>query len=189
MAISPSTITALGKEVVHFVSDSPGVWTSSVGTLYTNAAATTPYSGTSRSDIYLKVQNKTSGGTVSCGSSTATVTVIGVYPSVPHFPHDLDVTKRGIVSMVSRSGKISGRVLGDGTLKVDPRLVHNLRPLVEANEVRQFVDDHFPELSFYYRDGVFLAEYELFKLNGNPPMKVTYQGSNRMSFEVALFML
>lgn len=191
-AITPSSLTTEGKEIEHFTCDVSASWTTTAGSLFTDAAATIPYVSGSRSDIYLLVQNKTSTGVVNCGAApAAAITITGVFPSIPHFPHDFKVTKRGIVATKSRSGKISGRIQGDGNIRMDPKLRFNLRNRVEFNEVKQFVDDHFPGIEFYYSDGVVFSEVSpgLFVLDGDPPMSVSYESSNRLSFEVPLFMV
>ncbi len=186
--ITPSSYTARGKEVVHFTSDTSVAWSTTSGALFTDALATVSYVGGSRTDIYFKAQNKTSNGNVVAGASTATVVIVGVFPAVPHFPHDFNVGKRGVVGIKSRSGKVSGRVIGDGRLMQDFDLRFNLRNRGEFIEVRQFVNDHFPGTQFYYVEPV-VAVDALFTLDGDPPMKVTYDSGNRLSFSVPIFMV
>jgi hypothetical protein len=189
VAITPSSATLRGKVSQHFTSDASGVWISDVGSLYTNAGLTIPYDGvSSRSDVYLVAQNKTSTGNVSCGAVQAGVSITGVFPAVPHFNHEFNITKRGRVAVKSRSGRVTGRLHGDGTQKVDFNLKFNLRNRLDTLEVKQFVADHDPAIEFYYVDDVMSID-DLYILDGDPPMKVTYAGPNRFSFEVPIFML
>jgi hypothetical protein len=163
MAISPNTINLDGDSAgILLTSDSSSVWTTNIGNLFTDSGLTAPYDGiTSRTTIYLKPFNRTAEGTVVAGAGTAFVSVMGVVPEFPHYPMEWTTDKRGIVVSVARTGRVRGRILGDGALMRDYKLVFNNRRPGVVEDFETFHSYHYPAKQFKYRnlwhgiDGIF----------------------------------
>jgi hypothetical protein len=97
--LSPPAAILGGNEVQLFSAPSAVVWSTNVGTLFTDAAATIPYDGVSaRATIYLKANNKTATGSVTGGADTATVAVTGVFPLTPDWGYKVLTFVPGVVS-------------------------------------------------------------------------------------------
>jgi hypothetical protein len=161
-----------------------GVWSTTAGTLYANADGTILYGRGNSTEVYLRVNNATGTGTISNTSvGTMTLQITSSFPAVPHFPMEYETDKRGVIVVIARDGSVSGRVLGDGKLKRDYKLVFNNRSQPEIAVVDAFWGDHYPHKTFRY--------YDLWnKIGGtfrfDSKIKVKSNSHSNGSFEVAI---
>src|SRR5690349_20079499 len=122
-----ATFNQDGKSIVPYTNDTSVVWSTDCGTLYTDAAGTTAYTGTSRTSVYLKADNQTKNGTLNAGATTHTIQITGVIPFSPNYEYTWKPTKRGVIYQTKRDGSINGRILGGGSLVRDYRLLFRNR--------------------------------------------------------------
>lgn len=182
MPTSPSTLNVNGKTVTLMTASVAGVWSTNCGTLWTNAAATIAYSGTSVASVYHKAQNKTSTGTISCtGQGSTSVTITGVLPFNPNFGVKWQVDKRGIITNVKRDGSRTGRILGSGSTVRDMTLTFNNRTLSEYTEMEQFISDHYPHLRWIYADLLLNINNQYQFIS---PLRITAESYTRLNYEV-----
>src|SRR5262249_47132014 len=149
------------KSVTHITNGESVVWTCDCGDLFTDLSATTPYTGTSITAVYLKADNQTKSGTVNAGDTVHTINITGVFPFQPNYDFNWKLDKRGVISNTKRSGKRNGRILGDGELVKDKHLVFRRRRISEYNEFQDFFEWHYPHKTFKYGD-LHLDETNLF---------------------------
>lgn len=183
--VTPSSLTVIGKAITQLTADAPGVWSTNCGALFTDFAGTVPYDGESSvASVFFRAQNITSTGTVSVtGHADVPVSILGEYPGQPSYPYEWEPDKRGVITNVKRNGSINGRVLGDGALRRDYRLVCQNNRLAVYDEVEQFWADHYPERKFRYSN----PQRNLsgtFQFNSR--IKVTSQSLQRINFEVEI---
>jgi len=152
--ITPNSIILDGDSIIQLTGSQAGVWTSDVGAFFTDSQATIPYDGTSAvSSIYFKPINRTVSGSINMTpDATASVSVIGIFPAVPHYPLDWEGDKRGVVLSLTRSGKPRGRIEGTGEYMRDYKLVFQNRKPWEIDEIEAFHAFHHPHRVFKYRN-------------------------------------
>jgi hypothetical protein len=163
MAVTPNMVDLDGDSSgILLTSDSSVVWSTNIGTLYTDSGYTTEYDGvSSRTTVYFKPFNRTVEGEVIAGGSTAYISVTGVLPEAPHYPMEWEGERPGTVISLSRSGRVRGRILGDSDYLRSFKLIFNNRTPTALEEFEDFYAFHSPHKTFKYRnlwygiDGIF----------------------------------
>jgi hypothetical protein len=181
--ITPSSVTLDGKEIQEFTISVSGLWSSTVGSLFNDAACTIPYASTSRTTVWLLAQNKTSVGTVTGGSDIATVTIVGVLPLTPNWSFQVTPDKRGVILNIKRNGSTNGRILGTGDLVRDYKLGYRNRIQDDWIEYETFFKDHYPFSAFKYIDA-WRDITGIFRFDSKPTAQV--DSFNKADWETAI---
>lgn len=151
--ITPSSFVIDGDQLIQLTSDVSPIWSADCGTLYTDPLGQDAYNGIdSIQTVYLRPFNRTMQGTVYASGETADATIYGVFPSVPHYPMEIESDMFGVVASLSRSGKMRGRIEGDGFLMRTYKLVFSNRTPEEISELEAFINFHYPNIEFKHRD-------------------------------------
>lgn len=153
MPITPSSLTIYGDETIQLTVESTAVWTTNCGSFYTNAECTLKYDGASSvSAVYFKPFNRSISGVVNAGADSAAVEIIGVLPLEPSYDMEWDTTKRGVVASISRAGRVTGQIQGEGEAMRDYKLIYRGRRTWEVEEFEAFYNFHYPHKTFIYRN-------------------------------------
>lgn len=156
MAVFPEAADLEGGESLQFVDGAGGtdlIWTTDVGTLYTDVGLTTPYTGASASAVYLKTFNRTMSGSIgTVESGMVPVNVMGVFPEFPNYPSEWEGDKNGVVVSVARSGRRRGRIVSDAEYMRNYKLIFLRRRPSEIAELEEFFDYHYPDKVFKYEN-------------------------------------
>jgi hypothetical protein len=181
--ITPNrTLFINGETPILMSSNQPARWTVNDASLFTNAAATSPYTlGTLLSNVYLFPDNKstfvnvvaTNSGNES--SNPLTVTSYGKFPLQPIFGYDIDIDDKTLIS-VAEDGTTVRRLKG-----IEKRvwtLQMPNRPLSEYITLRNFFLFHRKLKEFYYED---LAIQEMKIVQFDSGIKVTPNNHNSIS--------
>lgn len=180
--MTPTNLITEGHQITAYTSSASGSWSTNAGTLWLDPVAVTPYAGQAVTTVYLKATNKTMGGTISRGVDTGSVSITGRYPGVPSYPHELHPDIRGLVSNVKRDGSINGRMLGDGLMKMEYKLVMQKNTIPEYKEVLEFWRHHYRGMSqFKYSD--YVLSLNLLLLFTSRP-RTTARSHNHIYYEI-----
>lgn len=154
--VTPGLASIDGGELIQLTSESPGVWTTNIGSLWNNADMSSPYIGTSTNSIYLLPFNRTQSGVavVTSGpdSGSTAIDVIGTFPASPHYPLEWEGDKIGVVASRSRSGRVRGRIVSDSEYVRNYKLMFMNRTPAQIAELEEFYDNHYPDKIFKYEN-------------------------------------
>ena len=155
--VTPNGATMRGKAVLQFqvTVNGPATWATTAGTLWNDAAATTPYvPGTLQASVYLKAKNESGAYTITATNAGAEATVkavavTSVAVSHPSWGFSGEYGK-DFLEFIPETGAADREVVEHGDLKYKADLTTNVRQAAEFAEFLEHFRLHYGSKKNFY---------------------------------------